>query len=117
GINHYQYAPNLVNWVDPFGLSCKEGAATVLKIDHGSDMHFAIQVKAKFDTTKTHQHGGTEADGTRTNTLIIGYDEEDFAGKLIEKATIKLPDAIAAIDLQRQLILNSEIALDAAGGG
>ncbi|WP_282166113.1 RHS repeat-associated core domain-containing protein [Shewanella japonica] len=25
GINHYQYAPNHVNWVDPFGLSCKEG--------------------------------------------------------------------------------------------
>ena len=25
GINHYQYAPNPVNWVDPFGLSCKEG--------------------------------------------------------------------------------------------
>ncbi|MCG6202781.1 RHS repeat domain-containing protein, partial [Psychromonas antarctica] len=28
GINPYQYAPNPVNWVDPFGLSCKEGAAT-----------------------------------------------------------------------------------------
>ncbi|WP_348983609.1 RHS repeat-associated core domain-containing protein [Pseudoalteromonas sp. 2CM37A] len=25
GINHYQYAPNPVNWVDPFGLLCKEG--------------------------------------------------------------------------------------------
>ncbi|WP_283241018.1 RHS repeat-associated core domain-containing protein, partial [Pseudoalteromonas sp. S3178] len=25
GINHYQYAPNPVNWVDPFGLSCKDG--------------------------------------------------------------------------------------------
>ncbi|WP_154946055.1 RHS repeat-associated core domain-containing protein, partial [Pseudoalteromonas atlantica] len=24
-INHYQYAPNPVNWVDPFGLLCKEG--------------------------------------------------------------------------------------------
>lgn len=24
GINHYQYAPNPVNWVDPLGLSCKE---------------------------------------------------------------------------------------------
>ncbi|MEL0645840.1 RHS repeat-associated core domain-containing protein [Pseudoalteromonas agarivorans] len=28
GINHYQYAPNPVNWVDPFGLSCKEGSPT-----------------------------------------------------------------------------------------
>lgn len=28
GINHYQYAPNSVNWVDPFGLSCKEFTAS-----------------------------------------------------------------------------------------
>ncbi|WP_460164713.1 RHS repeat-associated core domain-containing protein [Sessilibacter sp. MAH1] len=25
GLNNYQYAPNPVGWVDPFGLSCKEG--------------------------------------------------------------------------------------------
>jgi RHS repeat-associated protein len=24
GVNNYQYAPNPVSWVDPFGLSCKE---------------------------------------------------------------------------------------------
>ena len=29
GINHYQYAPNPVNWVDPLGLLCKEGQAKV----------------------------------------------------------------------------------------
>ena len=29
GINHYQYAPNPVNWVDPMGLLCKEGQAKV----------------------------------------------------------------------------------------
>ena len=117
GINHYQYAPNPVNWVDPFGLSCKEGTATVLRIGRGKDTHFAIQVKTKLEVTKTHQLGGTDDDGISSRTLIDSYNEEDdFAGKLIEKATIKLPDAIAAIDLQRQLILNSEIALDAAGG-
>ncbi|WP_286741115.1 MULTISPECIES: RHS repeat-associated core domain-containing protein [unclassified Pseudoalteromonas] len=31
GINHYQYAPNPVNWVDPFGLSCKEDEERRLK--------------------------------------------------------------------------------------
>ncbi|WKD25776.1 RHS repeat-associated core domain-containing protein [Pseudoalteromonas sp. KG3] len=31
GINHYQYAPNPVNWVDPFGLSCKDGNASQIK--------------------------------------------------------------------------------------
>ncbi|WP_259592053.1 polymorphic toxin type 15 domain-containing protein [Shewanella baltica] len=25
GLNHYQYAPNHINWIDPLGLSCKEG--------------------------------------------------------------------------------------------
>ncbi|WP_351016768.1 RHS repeat-associated core domain-containing protein [Shewanella sp. AC91-MNA-CIBAN-0169] len=41
GINHYQYAPNPVNWVDPFGLMCKEGEASLNKalncaVDTGS---------------------------------------------------------------------------------
>jgi RHS repeat-associated protein len=41
GINHYQYAPNHVNWVDPFGLMCKEGEASLNKalncaVDTGS---------------------------------------------------------------------------------
>jgi len=26
GINHYQYAPNHINWIDPLGLACKEAA-------------------------------------------------------------------------------------------
>ncbi|WP_394203301.1 RHS repeat-associated core domain-containing protein [Shewanella waksmanii] len=29
GLNHYQYAPNPINWVDPFGLLCKEGRDTL----------------------------------------------------------------------------------------
>ncbi len=32
GINHYQYAPNPVNWVDPFGLLCKEGVKKLSKM-------------------------------------------------------------------------------------
>ncbi|ELR64591.1 hypothetical protein C942_02404 [Photobacterium marinum] len=29
GLNHYQYAPNPVQWIDPLGLSCKEGGAAL----------------------------------------------------------------------------------------
>ena len=29
GTNHYQYAPNPVNWVDPMGLLCKNGEKTL----------------------------------------------------------------------------------------
>jgi RHS repeat-associated protein len=31
GVNNYQYAPNPVSWVDPFGLSCKETKYTNVK--------------------------------------------------------------------------------------
>ncbi len=30
GINHYRYAPNPIQWVDPLGLSCKEGGDNFL---------------------------------------------------------------------------------------
>ncbi|KAA1162567.1 sugar-binding protein [Pseudoalteromonas fuliginea] len=43
GINHYQYAPNPVNWVDPFGLSCKETKPIeVPAYDHSDPMADAI---------------------------------------------------------------------------
>ncbi|WP_282130869.1 RHS repeat-associated core domain-containing protein [Pseudoalteromonas aliena] len=43
GINHYQYAPNPVNWVDPFGLSCKETKPIeVPAYDHTDPMADAI---------------------------------------------------------------------------
>ena len=28
GVNNYQYVPNPISWIDPFGLSCKEGIST-----------------------------------------------------------------------------------------
>ena len=37
GINHYQYAPNHINWVDPLGLSCKEEGHQVEKRFNTSD--------------------------------------------------------------------------------
>jgi len=43
GINHYQYAPNPVNWVDPMGLSCKETKQIeVPAYDHTDPMADAI---------------------------------------------------------------------------
>jgi RHS repeat-associated protein len=38
GINHYQYAPNPINWVDPFGL-CKENDS--LNVDANGDLKIA----------------------------------------------------------------------------
>ena len=36
GVNHYQYAPNPVNWVDPLGLTCKDGQKKNVFAGHGS---------------------------------------------------------------------------------
>ncbi|CAM4254157.1 RHS repeat-associated core domain-containing protein [Pseudoalteromonas ostreae] len=44
GINHYQYAPNPVNWVDPMGLLCKEGQA---KVKAALDANSAIPSKLR----------------------------------------------------------------------
>ncbi|MBB1364716.1 RHS domain-containing protein [Shewanella sp. SR44-4] len=56
GINHYQYAPNPVNWVDPFGLLCKEGQARVkAALDANptipDDLKEKILVIARLDNT------------------------------------------------------------------
>lgn len=43
GVNNYQYAPNPVGWVDPFGLSCKEGGTGNLAAISADDVAKAIQ--------------------------------------------------------------------------
>ena len=52
GINHYQYAPNPVNWVDPFGLLCKEGQA---KVKAALDANSAISPELKEKLIKLSQ--------------------------------------------------------------
>ncbi|MEG3759475.1 RHS repeat-associated core domain-containing protein [Pseudoalteromonas carrageenovora] len=52
GINHYQYAPNPVNWVDPFGLLCKEGQA---KVKAALDANPAISPELKEKLIKLSQ--------------------------------------------------------------
>tara|TARA_Y100000782_G_scaffold115480_1_gene159004 strand:+ start:3056 stop:7765 length:4710 start_codon:yes stop_codon:yes gene_type:complete len=52
GINHYQYAPNPVNWVDPLGLLCKEGQA---KVKAALDANSAISPELKEKLIKLSQ--------------------------------------------------------------
>ena len=39
GINHYQYAPNHINWVDPLGLVCKEQLSSVNGVVFNGRIH------------------------------------------------------------------------------
>ncbi|HTF97301.1 MAG TPA: RHS repeat-associated core domain-containing protein [Cellvibrio sp.] len=38
GVNNYQYVPNPTGWVDPLGLSCKEGAGETIKNIQAGDV-------------------------------------------------------------------------------
>lgn len=54
GVNNYQYAPNPVGWVDPFGLSCKEEQPDRPKVsEDGRRIHYFtkddIKVKKMYD--------------------------------------------------------------------
>ncbi|HWV15048.1 MAG TPA: RHS repeat-associated core domain-containing protein [Cellvibrio sp.] len=59
GVNNYQYAPNPVGWVDPFGLICKENQNLTLQTNaetsiggtttfyHGTSAKIASEIRAK----------------------------------------------------------------------
>ncbi|WP_420270858.1 polymorphic toxin type 15 domain-containing protein, partial [Pseudoalteromonas atlantica] len=100
GINHYQYAPNPVNWVDPFGLSCKES----------SDKSFGVWLLN--DANKQiSEEGGWEAEVwsllaedsiNATNQVISGDYTAALASialavvkpfKVIDKVLDKVPDS------------------------
>jgi RHS repeat-associated protein len=107
GINHYQYAPNPVNWVDPFGLSCKEGIAKIYRYGTGSEMHFAIEVLTKnWKPEISHQFG---AKGTPT--AILDFHSEDMDSELNMTITVSLPNAVAAREKQVALKNKSYDAL------
>lgn len=61
GINHYQYTPNPVNYVDPFGLLCKEGQAKVAKAisDNGN---IPAELEAKLIAITQLEDSGYTAD-------------------------------------------------------
>jgi uncharacterized protein RhaS with RHS repeats len=42
GVNSYRYAANPIGWIDPFGLSCKEGAGRTSIPD---DYHIMQEMK------------------------------------------------------------------------
>jgi RHS repeat-associated protein len=101
GINHYQYAPNPVNWVDPFGLSCKEGYAIVRQFENGfSEGHFTIEVFKADLSYSTHQV--ITADD-RSQTTIVRAGNFNKQRESVKEAIIELPNAIAAIDLQKSM--------------
>jgi RHS repeat-associated protein len=115
GINHYQYAPNHVNWVDPFGLSCKEGLAEIFCYVHRNDSnqpHFAIKV----NEVGSEQIGGIDEFEGPSRIVIMHFDPSDVSSDLILKniITIKVPDVDSAMAYQNECIKGGDAALDRA---
>ncbi|MCI2284316.1 RHS domain-containing protein [Colwellia sp. MSW7] len=66
GINHYQYAPNPVNWIDPFGLSCKELTAAEESASYqGQDPYFGIDPLDNIAIPKHTIFGAYHLEGKR----------------------------------------------------
>lgn len=57
GINHYQYAPNHINWIDPLGLSCKENAANVFSTQDQA-ANAALKLANPLSITDNLEYGG-----------------------------------------------------------
>ncbi|PKH32385.1 RHS repeat-associated core domain-containing protein [Shewanella sp. ALD9] len=112
GINHYQYAPNPVNWVDPFGLSCKEGIAHIYHYQGAESPHFAIVIEYKSKKYGTEQWGGKG-----TKTLDIEFDpSEDNGMNLVDIYNVSIPDALNAMQYQESLVRKGEFSYAKAGG-
>ncbi|CAG19099.1 RHS repeat-associated core domain-containing protein [Photobacterium profundum] len=65
GINHYRYAPNPIQWVDPLGLSCKEAAFEKIK------QSFVNHILADFDLCRG---------GGRVPVNFGGWSNEEVTG-------------------------------------
>ena len=105
GINHYQYAPNPINWVDPMGLSCKEGVAIVRQFVNGyQEGHFKEFVHDDL-AYASHQ---VNLNSQGTETTIVRAGRYNGTHKAVHTATVPLQDAKAAIDFQKSQI-NEEL--------
>jgi len=106
GVNNYQYAPNPVGWVDPFGLSCKEGYAIVRQFENPyQEGHFTIEI-VEGDISYHTDQVITSPDWSTTSIRRSG---NAFSGKTpLAETIIPIKDAASARSLQKSLI-NAEL--------
>lgn len=106
GVNGYQYAPNPTGWVDPLGLTCKEGYAIVRQYENGfQEGHFTVEIVQEDISYQTDQ----VILNKDWSSTTIRRSKNSFAGKIpIAEAIIPLSNATGAREFQKSLI-NSEL--------
>ncbi|MEE2000620.1 RHS repeat-associated core domain-containing protein [Alkalimonas sp. MEB108] len=108
GINHYQYAPNHINWVDPLGLTCKEGYAVIRQFENGyAEGHFTVEVVWNDLNYATHQ---VITSSDKSTTTIIRAGSYNSGKTPAHESIVKLEDAESAMKLQKNLI-NEELGI------
>ncbi|WP_188150485.1 RHS repeat-associated core domain-containing protein, partial [Teredinibacter waterburyi] len=91
GVNCYQYAPNPVTWIDPYGLSCKENTWNEFQKDHKGQFSNSKDAAAAYADLKQKQspwpHGYDPASNVRTMqpgetfNMIVDKNMEDVPGR------------------------------------
>ena len=76
GINPYQFAPNVLGWIDPLGLSCQEAEAQSelarLQANAGSNSHF-------YD-----RHGAHLSDASLLQRTHTGLTPDGVSGPIVD---------------------------------
>ena len=95
-------------WIDPLGLTCKEGIAIIRQYDNGHpEGHFTVEIIHGDSDYLSHQVI-TADDNSKTTIRRAGA----YAGGKtpVHEAVIKLPDANAAMQYQKNMI-NTELGV------
>ena len=106
GPNNHSYAPNPIHWIDPLGLSCKEGYAIVRQFENGyREGHLTIEIIQGDIAYHTDQ---VIRDETNSSTTIRRSNRAFRGRDPVAVSSIPIPDAEAARNLQKSLI-NEEL--------
>ncbi|GAB2197552.1 RHS repeat domain-containing protein [Sessilibacter sp. MAH4] len=95
GLNNYQYANNPIQWVDPFGLACKEKLLPRFKTQHDAARHASTQVLKK-SISEDIEYGGMIY---RNNDGTFGYTGpiKDEEGSVDPGGTESVPEGTSVV--------------------
>ena len=99
GLNNYQYAPNPITWIDPLGLSCKEGQVEIIRYQEGNQPHFVVKTTYGDKTMTTEQQSSGGFGGP---TEIVEGDFSEMLGMTpVQVIKVNVPNAEAAMAYQK----------------
>lgn len=105
GVNNYQYAPNPVGWVDPWGLSCKEKYSLLKEMDSaygGEELGFAkAWADLPFDVEVEYLM--TEAERAKYEVFVKDGLLHDSSGNLLDTGGARDGKYIFVMDPQGRI--------------